>query len=120
MIAIEVLKTLNIYRAHCGLSSVCEGVIDCETRKMKQCRNIYKDTDKSFHAFLASFNSYHSFSMVCYPVGIHNDHFKHGDDSLENKILLSIESDPSYDEGKGMGRGGCVMGTHFVYALLDW
>jgi hypothetical protein len=56
--------------------------------------------------------------MVCYPVGIHNDHFKDDDESLENKILMSIEFDPSYD--KAMGRGGCVMGSHFVYALLDW
>ena len=121
MMAIQVLKSLNIFRANCGLSSVCEGVIDCESRKMNDCCHIYKDSDKSclkFLEFLAAFNTYHSYSMVCYPVGIHNDHFKDGDESLENKILMSIEFDPSYD--KGMGRGGSVMGSPLVYALLNW
>ena len=121
MMAIEVLKSLNIFWANCGLSSVCEGVIECESRKMNGCYHIYKDSDKSwlkFLEFLAAFNTYHSYSMVCYPVGIHNDHFKDDNESLENKILMSIEFDPSYD--KAMGRGGCVMGSHFVYALLDW
>jgi hypothetical protein len=121
MMAIEVLKSLNTFQANCGLSSVCEGVIDCESRKMNGCYHIYKDSDKSwlkFLEFLAAFNTYHSYSMVCYPVGIHNDHFKDDNESLENKILMSIEFDPSYD--KAMGRGGCVMGSHFVYALLDW
>ena len=68
-------------------------------------------------AFLACFNTSHTYSMVCYPVGMHNDRFKDDDESLENKILLSI--DMKNWNGR-VGRGGCLMGTHYVYALLDW
>lgn len=89
---------------------------------MNESRKIYNNCDQPLHekylAFFDAFNKFHSYSMVCYPVGIHNDHFKDGDESLENKILMSIENDPG--NCKGLGRGGCVMGTHFVYALLDW
>ncbi len=55
--------------------------------------------------------------MVCYPVGMLNDCFKDDDESLENKILLSIDM-KNWNER--VGRGGCLMGTHYVYALLDW
>ena len=56
--------------------------------------------------------------MVCYTVGIHNDHLKEGNESLKNKILMSVEID--FDYYIGLGCGGCIMSTHFVYALLDW
>ena len=75
---------------------------------------------KKYLAFFDAFNKTHSYSMVCHPVGIHNDHFKEGDESLENKILLLIDNDPGPGNSKVLGRGGCIMGTHFVYALLDW
>ena len=55
--------------------------------------------------------------MGCYPVGIHNDHIKDGDESLENKIMMTIELDCEFY--KGQGRGDCIMSKHFVYALLD-
>ena len=54
-----------------------------------------------------------------YPVGVHNDHFKDDDQSLENKIMMAIEFDCDFYEGQGCG-GGCIMSTHFVYTLLDW
>ena len=73
---------------------------------------------EKYFAFLEAFNSLHSYSMVCFPVGIHNDHFKHGDESLENKILMSVSND--YGNCQGLGRGGCVLSRRFVYALLDW
>ncbi len=65
-----------------------------------------------------AFNKLHSYSMVCYPVGMHNDTFKDDNKSQENKILISIHNDPRHS--KGLGRGGCMRGTYFVYALLDW
>ena len=73
MMAIEVLKSHNIFWVNSGLLSVCEGVIDCKSRDINDCCHIYKDSDKSFLKFLeflAAFNTYHSYSMVCYPVGI--------------------------------------------------
>jgi hypothetical protein len=55
--------------------------------------------------------------MVHYPVEMHNDHFKDVDESLENKLLLSIVM---MNWNERVGCGGCLMGTHYIYALLDW
>ncbi len=103
---------------------MCQGVLDCESRKLNKSCKIFKGCDQPLHekylAFLDAFNKTHSYSMVCHPVGIHNDHFKEGDESLKNKIFLSIDNDPGPGNSKVLGRGGCIMGTHFVYALLDW
>ena len=122
MMAIEVLQSLNINRVKRGLSRVCQGVLHCESRKLDKCRKIYEACDQpleeKYLALFDAFNKLHSYSMVCYPVGMHNDTFKDDDESLENKILMSIHNDPRHS--KGLGRGGCMMGTHFVYALLDW
>ena len=103
---------------------MCQGVIDCETKKVQESRNVYESTDQSLEgkyiAFLDAFNKMHSYSMVCYSVGMHNDTFRDGVESLENKILMSTNEIGCSQERKGLGRGGCIMGTHFVYALLDW
>jgi hypothetical protein len=125
MVATEVLRSLNINRDERGLPRVCQGVIDCESQKIVKSREIYEACDEpmeaKYLAFLDAFNKLHSYSMVCYPVGMHNDTFKDGDESLENKILMSmIETDPQHGRRKGLGRGGCLLGTNFVYALLDW
>ena len=125
MVATEVLRSLNINRDERGLPRVCQGVIDCESRKIAKSREIYEACDEpmeaKYLAFVDAFNKLHSYSMVCYPVGMHNDTFKDGDESLENKILMSmIETDPQQGRCKGLGRGGCLLGTYFVYALLDW
>jgi hypothetical protein len=124
MMAIETLRSLNINRATSGLSSVCQGVLDCESSKLNESRKIFKKCDlplpEKYLAFFNAFNKSHSYSMVCHPVGIHNDHFKEGDESLENKILLSIANDPGPGNPKLLGRGGHVIGNTFVYALLDW
>jgi hypothetical protein len=56
--------------------------------------------------------------MVCHPVGMHYDHFRDGDESLENKILMSVDIDSV--SHKRLGHGGSVMGNKYVYALLDW
>jgi hypothetical protein len=58
--------------------------------------------------------------MVCYPVGMHNDTFRDGVESLKNKILMSTNDVGCRQERQGLGHGGCIMGTHFIYALLDW
>jgi hypothetical protein len=123
MMAVKVLLSLNKNRESKGLTNVCPGVLSCESRKINEARIAYNNCSlTSFHdkyiAFLDAFNSLHSYSMVCYPVGIHNDHFKHGDESLENKILMSVSND--YGNCQGLGRGGCILSTRFVYALLDW
>jgi hypothetical protein len=123
MIAIEILRSLNSHRARKGMSPVAQGILQCESMKLNQARKLYKKCDitseqRNLYALVTYFNNFHKYSMVCHPVGMHNDHFKAGDESLENKILMSI--DINSGRNKRLGRGGCVMGTQYVYALLDW
>ena len=121
MMAVEILHSLNTLCVSQGLSQVCKGVYACEACKLHLAREKYKNFnlpgEGKMFAFLACFNTSHTYSMVCFPVGMHNDRFKDVDESLENKILLSI--DMKKWNGR-VGRGGCLMGTHYVYALLDW
>jgi hypothetical protein len=49
---------------------------------------------------------------------MHNDHFRDGDKSLENKISMSV--DIVSVGHKRLGCGGSVMGNKYVYALLKW
>ncbi len=67
---------------------------------------------------MESFNQLHTYSMVCHPVGMHNNHFRDDDESLENKILMSFDIDSV--SHKRLGPGGSDMGNKYVYALLDW
>ncbi len=78
----------------------------------------HQPLEEKYLALFDAFNNLYSYSMVFYPVGMHNDTFNHDNESLENKILMSIQDDPRHS--KGLGHGGCMMGTHFIYALLDW
>jgi hypothetical protein len=71
--------------------------------------------EEAMFCFLDTFNTFKHYSMVAYPVGLHKDHFKHGKESLENKLLFSLN--PNF--GKSTGRGGCLVGRSYVYALLD-
>ena len=68
------------------------------------------------HHFITAFKRLHKFSMVAYPVGMHDDHFRLDNESLENKILFTI---PSFQKDF-YGRGGSVVGDRLVFALLDW
>jgi len=124
MIAIEILRSLNTHRVSHGLSLLAQGIIECESRKMNEAREFYRTNklsgkQRTLYSFVECFSSLHTYSMVCHPVGIHADHFRDGDESLENKILFSTSC---LNQGsiKRLGRGGCIMGTQYVYALLDW
>jgi len=123
MIAIEILRSLNVLRSSQGLALVAQGILECESRKLSKARELNKKYDPSrkqgkLYSFVKCFSSLHTYSMVCHPVGIHNDHFRGGDEYLENKILLSTH----VNQGRkaNLGRGGCIMGTQYVFALLDW
>jgi hypothetical protein len=95
---------------------VAQGILQCESMKLNKARKLYKKCEqRNLYALVTYFNNFHKYSMVCHPVGMHNDHFMAGDESLENKILMSIDINSGRNK-----RGGCVMGTQYVYALLDW
>ncbi len=95
MMAVEILHSLNTLRISQGLSQVCKGVYACEACKLhlawEKYQNFHLPGEGKMFAYLVCFNTSHTYSMVCYPVGMHNDCFKDVDESLENKILLSID-----------------------------
>ena len=49
MMAIEVIRSLNINRASSELSRVCQGVLDCESRKLNESCKIFNDCDLPLH-----------------------------------------------------------------------
>lgn len=121
MVAVLILQELNHVR--CGQNSlpIAKYVIECELKKIQKARLVYRrspaDPDRKMYEFIASFNSQHTFSMVCYPVGAHHDFFKDNDESLENRILFCLPSTQGCDAS---GRGGSLEDGETVYALLDW
>jgi len=121
MLAILIVQRYNFAREKEMKLPVASRVVECEFEKLKKARVVFnecKDNNlqDAMIRFIASFNHQHRFSMVCYPVGIHYDHFKEGDESLENRILLSF---PKVENS--CGRGGSVYGDdYYVFALLDW
>lgn len=54
--------------------------------------------------------------MIAYPVGMHNDHFHDGLESLENKLSIILYEVTTQISGEG----GTIVGNMYVYALLDW
>ena len=92
------------------------GIWEYKLRESKRDRISRQEVAMFFFCFLTTFNSFNHYSMVVYPVGIHQDYFKRGKESLENKILFCLN--PNFDHS--IGRGGCIVGQSFVYALLDW
>jgi hypothetical protein len=96
MMAVEILRSLNSHQASGGSSSVCKSVLDCKSKKINAACKTYQNSnipskEKLFFAFVESFDKLHTYSMVCHPVGMHNDHFRDGDKSSENKILMSVD-----------------------------
>jgi hypothetical protein len=58
-------------------------------------------------------------TIVCHPVGYHNDAGKNGSTSfLENRVVLECRN-LSRSVNYPLGRGGLANGT-FTWALLDW
>jgi hypothetical protein len=58
-------------------------------------------------------------TVVCHPVGYHNDVFRKGATNyMENRIVLCYKPSSRHDDVH-RGRGGCGKGK-YAWALLDW
>ncbi len=107
-LAVSILNSFNSYRLQLGHLPFACGSLEFENRSLERAREIFKTSHQEvamFH-FLKTFNSFNHYSMVAYPVGIHQDYFKHGKESLENKILFCLN--PNFHHS--IGRGGCIVG----------
>ena len=116
--ALSVLVSLNRHRLNRKETAVALGPLKYELVSLEKARNVFKQSDPgvALYMFLRCFNSFNHFSMVAYPVGMHCDHFHRGKESLENKILFCLNP----NKARVFGRGGCLVGSSYVYALLDW
>ena len=118
MWTVMIIDSLNKHRKINDHQPVTAGPIQHEYNKILESRKKYDASPQKdkMHHFITAFTRLHKFSMVAYPVGMHDDHFRLDDESLENKILFTI---PSFQKDF-YGRGGSVVGDRFVFALLDW
>jgi hypothetical protein len=117
-LAICILNSFNTHLTKNGKEPIARGPLQFENVSLEEARKKYLQAngEEVMFPFLETFNSFNHYSMVAYPVGLHKDHFKHGKESLENKVLFCLN--PNF--GKSVGRGGCLVGRSYVYALLDW
>ncbi len=115
--AISVLVQLNKKWIERGHFAVATGPLRYECAALEEARRTYSVSHKeeAMFNFVSKFNSFNHFSMVAYPVGMHFDYFRKGKESVENKMLLCTQQ-----RNCTVGRGGCITGTNYVYALLDW
>jgi hypothetical protein len=93
------------------------GPLKYELVSLEQARKVFKESlpEEALYRLL-SCNSFNHDSMVAYLVGMHYDHFHHGKESFENKILFCLNPNIA----SGVGRGVCLVGDSYVYCLLDW
>ena len=92
--------------------TVSKRMFDKGTLKTQRKKSPHKDLDDKMH-ILISIMQLNNFTMVCHPVGLHNDVFSAKQDSLENKRTFSHTG-----ISHTIGRGG--NGWVFTWALLDW
>lgn len=110
--------TLKIYTAmileklNNGFKSktIQPGAVANQLKDLIEARGMGKSCDE----IIALVSAKNKYTMVCYPVGFHIDHFNKGEESLENKVCFVH---PRFKET--CGRGGAGPGV-FVWALLDW
>jgi hypothetical protein len=114
MVVTLLLQTMNEQCLDILEHPVCKGPINSEMRNIDYARCAFQ-TNKSFASLCKAFILVNSMTLICWPVGQHNDHFSKNVESLENKILFVVPS-----ENRNNGRGGSLIGSQFVFALLDW
>lgn len=88
--SICILNAYNYHRIKLRIPPIASGPLKFENRSLVQAKKEYSISNKeeAMLQFLSTFNSFKHYSMVAYPVGLHQDHFKHGKESLENKIVF--------------------------------
>ena len=81
----NILVALNRFRVARGQAPVAVGLMKRELRNIKLAWKSYStsSTPMRMHNFIHTFNKLNGYSMVTYPVGMHEDNFRAGE-SLEN------------------------------------
>ena len=95
-----------------GKQAIVGGPMQFENDSLAKAWNEYRgaDQEKAKFCFLDKINSFNHYSMVAYPVGIHQYYFKHGKESLENKILFCLNA----NFGRSTDRDDCLVGCSYV------
>ena len=80
-------------------------------------KSLKKNGTTSCDEMIRVYNSFNRHTLVCHPVGYHQDIFTNDKPCLENKICFMTEN--LSEKYLGTGRGGAGPGK-FVFAILDW
>ena len=133
MFSVSILTEYNFQRVIRGELPVAIGPLTREKKNMDMARLQYSTAKANpMFSLIRYYNSCNKFSMVAYPVGMHNDHFRLSRESLENRILLCLSEHGQRGKKEQVrnligefsrnkiGRGGSLVGIRYVYALLDW
>ncbi len=100
MMAVCLIDHINQIRQHDRECPIAVGPIKSEMTKIIAARLAFELSDGSIAMCLDAFNSFNSASLVTHPVGLHNDTFRGRSESIENKMLITVQ-----DYGI-IGRGG--------------
>ncbi len=118
MMAVCLIHRINLSRENKGQMGIATGPIQSEMDKIKEARLAFNKCNGSISVCLDAFNSFNSASLVTHPVGLHNDTFRSQAESIENKMLITV-NDPNIT-----GQGGSWFRKHNqeskVVAILDW
>ena len=108
MVSVLILDAFNKSKVSSRFGEIAKGPLTCELLSLEQSRQSTESSPdhKRIHDLVVAFNSHNKYSMVCYPVGMHYDHFPQKKESLENKILLCCPR-----QGHSIGRGGSLAGN---------
>ena len=100
-LSVSILNAFNRLCDEIGHRPVACGPLTYENESLSVARDEFKESprEEAMYRFLSKFNTFNHYSMAAYPVGAHYDHFKHGKESLENKILFCLN--PNF--GKSIG-----------------
>lgn len=116
MVATLTLKRINEIHQQKSLPTVATGPVSFELSNIEYARLAFR-RGQSYRSLITAFLSVNSMSLVDWPVGLHEDFFAAGCESLENKLLFIYNNK---NNNNNIGRGGSLIGRQRVAAILDW
>ena len=117
-------EVMNITKTEMVLSCSQNGTTDRLPSHLKSVPHQLLRRNRKL-VFYTIYNRDHvNYTMVCHPVGFHQDHFLEDKPTLENKVCFEMHQSripkKLIHQLYPNGRGGGESSTSFVFAILDW
>lgn len=117
MMAVCLVHHINLLRENKNQIGIAISPIQTEMAKISEARLVFKKCNGSISMCLNAFNSFNSASLVTHPVGLHNDTFQSLAESIENKMLITVNDCSITGQGGGPFQHNQ---ESKVIAILDW